>query len=134
MPSVVLCLSYKGKDSRNFEDVHDFVFRMPAIEWRNKTWSNLDLALALKKAVIKALISHTGAIIGNKFKLRPNTAQTSKLRELVNNSSLIAPSGSSQHYAESMNSDDSSSIYGTSPVDFSRSPPRSLHGSSHSSI
>ncbi len=24
---------------------------MPTIEWRNKTWSNLDLALALKKAV-----------------------------------------------------------------------------------
>ncbi|KAH6664363.1 mitochondrial protein from FMP27-domain-containing protein [Plectosphaerella plurivora] len=136
MPSVVLCLSYKGKESRNFEDVHDFVFRMPAIEWRNKTWSNLDLALALKKAVIKALISHTGAIIGNKFKLRPNTAQTSKLRELANNSSLIAPAplAMPQRYAESMNSDDSSSLYGTSPVDYSRSPPRSLHGSSHSSI
>ncbi|KAG8405874.1 Protein FMP27, mitochondrial [Metarhizium acridum] len=55
MPSVVLCLSYKGKDQRNFEDVHDFVFRLPTIEWQNKTWSNLDLALALKKAVVKAL-------------------------------------------------------------------------------
>lgn len=137
MPSVVLCLSYKGKESRNFEDVHDFVFRMPAIELRNKTWSNLDLALALKKSVIKALISHTGAIIGNKFKLRPNTAQQTKLRrELANNSSLIAPTSSSasQHYPESMNSDDSSSLYGTSPVDYSRSPPRSIHGSTHSSI
>ncbi|MBE3110431.1 MAG: hypothetical protein IMZ46_07935, partial [Acidobacteria bacterium] len=37
MPSVELCLSYKGKDNRNFEDVHDFVFRLPQIEWRNKT-------------------------------------------------------------------------------------------------
>ncbi|PHH87049.1 hypothetical protein CDD83_9388 [Cordyceps sp. RAO-2017] len=34
MPSVVLCLSYKGKDQRNFEDVHDFVFRLPTIERR----------------------------------------------------------------------------------------------------
>ncbi|EHL02627.1 putative UPF0648 protein C3H5.09c [Glarea lozoyensis 74030] len=67
IPSVVLCLSYKGKGDRNIEDVHDFVFRLPMIEYRNKTWSNLDLALALKKDVIKALISHTGAIIGNKF-------------------------------------------------------------------
>ncbi|KAI1310935.1 mitochondrial protein from FMP27-domain-containing protein [Xylaria venustula] len=67
MPSVVLCLSYKGKGERNLEDVHDFVFRLPAIEYRNKTWSNLDLAMNLKNHVIKALISHTGAIISNKF-------------------------------------------------------------------
>ncbi|TDZ18794.1 UPF0648 protein [Colletotrichum orbiculare MAFF 240422] len=137
MPSVVLCLSYKGKDNRNVEDVHDFVFRMPAVEWRNKTWSNLDLALALKKAVIKALISHTGAIIGNKFKHRPSTAQASKLRELATGSSLIAPapSSSSIHDTDSINnSDDSSSLYGNSPVDYSRSPPRSIHGSSASSI
>ncbi|OAA38343.1 hypothetical protein NOR_06733 [Metarhizium rileyi] len=137
MPSVVLCLSYKGKDQRNFEDVHDFVFRLPTIEWQNKTWSNLDLALALKKAVMKALISHTGAIIGNKFsKHRPNAEQRSKLREMVNSSVLITPSSSSQHYAASINdSDDSSSFYGTSPVDYSRSPPRSTRaGSTHSSI
>ncbi|KAK2589939.1 Protein SABRE [Conoideocrella luteorostrata] len=136
MPSVVLCLSYKGKDQRNFEDVHDFVFRLPTIEWQNKTWSNLDLALALKKAVVKALISHTGAIIGNKFsKHRPNAEQRSKLREMANSSVLITPSSSSQHYAGSINdSDDSSSFYGTSPVDYSRSPPRSTRGSTHSSI
>ncbi|OLN85702.1 UPF0648 protein C3H5.09c [Colletotrichum chlorophyti] len=136
MPSVVLCLSYKGKDNRNVEDVHDFVFRMPAVEWRNKTWSNLDLALALKKAVIKALISHTGAIIGNKFKHRPSTAQASKLRELASGSSLITPmpSSSSQNDGDSINNSDDSSLYGNSPVDYSRSPPRSYHGSSASSI
>lgn len=137
MPSVVLCLSYKGKDQRNVEDVHDFVFRLPTIEWQNKTWSNLDLALALKKAVVKALISHTGAIIGNKFsKHRPNAEQRSKLREMANSSVLITPSSSSQHYAGSVNDsdDDSSSFYGTSPVDYSRSPPRSTRGSTHSSI
>ncbi|KAG8412091.1 Protein FMP27, mitochondrial [Metarhizium acridum] len=115
MPSVVLCLSYKGKDQRNFEDVHDFVFRLPTIEWQNKTWSNLDLALALKKAVVKALISHTGAIIGNKFsKHRPNAEQRSKLREMASSSVVITTSSSSQHYAASINdSDDSSSFYGT---------------------
>lgn len=135
MPSVVLCLSYKGKDQRNFEDVHDFVFRLPTIEWQNKTWSNLDLALALKKAVVKALISHTGAIIGNKFsRHRPNAEQRSKLRELASSSAMIS-SSASQHYAGSINdSDDSSSMFGTSPVDYSRSPPRSTRGSTRSSI
>ena len=90
IPSVVLCLSYKGRGERNIEDVHDFVFRMPTLEYRNKTWSNLDLALHLKRDVIKALISHTGAIIGNKFSHhRPTRQQQSRLREVANNSSLL---------------------------------------------
>ncbi|EAQ91130.1 hypothetical protein CHGG_03065 [Chaetomium globosum CBS 148.51] len=128
MPSVVLCLSYKGKGERNFEDVHDFVFRLPTIEYRNKTWSNLDLALALKSRVIKALISHTGAIIGNKFsRHRPNTAQQSKLRELATTSVLLATPTTSESRDNS--GDDSSSLYGNSPVDFSRSPPRSIRRS-----
>ncbi|KAK1751613.1 mitochondrial protein from FMP27-domain-containing protein [Echria macrotheca] len=128
LPSVVLCLSYKGKGDRNLEDVHDFVFRLPTIEYRNKTWSNLDLALALKGRVIKALISHTGAIIGNKFsRHRPSTAQQSKLRELATSSVLLATPQLSDSHENS--GDDSSSIYGTSPVDFSRSPPRSVRRS-----
>ncbi|KAL8735940.1 MAG: hypothetical protein Q9166_000502 [cf. Caloplaca sp. 2 TL-2023] len=90
IPSVVLCLSYKGRGERNIEDVHNFVFRMPVLEYRNKTWSNLDLALRLKKDVIKALISHTGAIIGNKFSHhRPNKHQQTRLREIANTSSLL---------------------------------------------
>ncbi|CAK7216620.1 Protein SABRE [Sporothrix bragantina] len=133
LPSVVLCLSYKGKGERNIEDVHDFVFRLPTIEYRNKTWSNLDLALAVKSRVIKALISHTGAIIGNKLsKHRPNTAQQSKLRELVTSSVLLSTpalhEGRGGGGGAGDMSDDSSSIFGTSP-DFSRSPPRSLRGS-----
>ncbi|KAH6603510.1 hypothetical protein Trco_008285 [Trichoderma cornu-damae] len=138
IPSVVLCLSYKGKDQRNFEDVHNFVFRLPVIEWQNKTWSNLDLALALKKAVVRALISHTGAIIGNKFsKHKPNAEQRNRLRELASSSALISPMSSSlsQNYAPSIHdSDDSASMYGTSPIDYSRSPPRSTRSSIRSGI
>ncbi|KAI1107273.1 mitochondrial protein from FMP27-domain-containing protein [Jackrogersella minutella] len=130
LPSVVLCLSYKGKGDRNIEDVHDFVFRLPTIEYRNKTWSNLDLALNFKSRVIKALISHTGAIISNKFKHRPNTAQQGKLREIATSSVLLATPAVSN---SGDNSDDSSSLYGTSPVDYSRSPPRSIR-SAHSNI
>ncbi|KAI9691998.1 MAG: hypothetical protein M1820_009616 [Bogoriella megaspora] len=91
--SVVLCLSYKGKGNRNIEDVHDLVFRMPTIEYRNKTWSNLDLALQLKKDVIRALISHAGAIVGNKLSHhRPNKAQQSRLREIANSSTFLSSS------------------------------------------
>ena len=90
IPSVVLCLSYKGKGERNIEDVHNFVFRMPVLEYRNKTWSNLDLALRLKKDVIRALISHTGAIIGNKlYHNRPGKNQQGRLRDLANSSTML---------------------------------------------
>ncbi|RDL39733.1 Uncharacterized protein BP5553_04073 [Venustampulla echinocandica] len=135
IPSVVLCLSYKGKGERNIEDVHDFVFRLPMIEYRNKTWSNLDLALALKRDVIRALISHTGAIIGNKFsKHRPNTAQQSRLRELATSSMVLAPSSTEN----SLDGSDASSTVASSPTgtkrsDRSKSPRRSF-ASSHNGL
>ncbi|KAL1626015.1 Protein SABRE [Neofusicoccum ribis] len=90
IPSMVLCLSYKGKGNRNVEDLHDLVFRMPTIEYRNKTWSNLDLALALKKDVIRALISHTGAILNNKFH-RPK--DKGRFKQITNPSILLNTSG-----------------------------------------
>lgn len=91
IPSMVLCLSYKGKGQRNFEDVHDLVFKMPTLEYRNKTWSNLDLALQLKKDVIRALISHAGAIVGNKFTRagRPGRKEQSRLRMIANSSARL---------------------------------------------
>ncbi|KAK7514320.1 mitochondrial protein from FMP27-domain-containing protein [Phyllosticta citriasiana] len=91
IPSMVLCLSYKGKGNRNVEDVHDLVFRMPTIEYRNKTWSNLDLALALKKDVIRALISHAGTILNNKFSHhRPNKGKgVQHLKQLANPSIML---------------------------------------------
>lgn len=132
LPSVVLCLSYKGKGDRNIEDVHDFVFRLPTIEYHNKMWSNLDLALALKSRVIKALISHTGAIIGNKFRHRPTTAQQSRLRELASSSAIIGTAAASGDSQNNTSGDDSSSIFGSATVDFSRSPPRSVQASNSS--
>jgi hypothetical protein len=94
IPSMVLCLSYKGKGQRNIiTDVHDLVFRMPTLEYRNKTWSNLDLFMQLKKEVVHALISHAGAIVGNKFShLRTNKLQQGRLRELANSSVLLGSS------------------------------------------
>ena len=112
IPSVVLCLSYKGKGERNIEDVHNFVFRMPVLEYRNKTWSNLDLALRLKKDVIRALISHTGAIIGNKFSHhRPDKTQQGRLRELANSTSLMPISNTLKNHFSS----ETSSITDQSP-------------------
>lgn len=141
IPSVVLCLSYKGRGERNLEDVHDFVFRMPVLEYRNKTWSNLDLAVRLKKDVIKALISHTGAIIGNKFSHhRPNRQhQRSRLRELSTAPSMRPTSSST---IASTNASDTSSTMdhspatdkGESPIESRFARPESATSSTRSSL
>uniref|UniRef100_A0A060SXZ0 ARAD1A12738p n=1 Tax=Blastobotrys adeninivorans TaxID=409370 RepID=A0A060SXZ0_BLAAD len=65
--STVLCVSYKGPGNRSFMDIHEFVLRLPDFEYKNKTWSNYDLAMRLKKDVIRTLLQHTGALIGNKL-------------------------------------------------------------------
>ncbi|KAF3908642.1 hypothetical protein AA313_de0203483 [Arthrobotrys entomopaga] len=107
IPSVVLCLSYKGKGDRNIEDIHQFVFRMPTLEYRNKTWSNLDLLVRLKKDVIRALISHTGAIIEHKmFHRRPHLNKGSNIRNLVAASASMAttPLGSETDVSSYLNS------------------------------
>lgn len=67
VPSVVLALSYKGAKAKNFVDVTDFVFKLPTIEYRNKTWSYLDLAEHVKREVIKAVLAHTGSLLKDKM-------------------------------------------------------------------
>ena len=110
--SFVVCLSYKGKGERNLEDLHDFVFRLPTLEYTNKTWSNLDLALRLKKDIIRALISHTGAIIGNKFSHhRPSKKQQDKFREIASSSTFIP---NSENLSNTPTNSDTGSIYSIS--------------------
>jgi hypothetical protein len=116
---VVLCMSYKGKGEHNLEDLHDFVFRLPVLEYSNKTWSNLDLALRLKKDVIKALISHAPAILGNKFSHhRPSKQQQKRYRELASSSQLLPNASStlnpSKSQTQSLASYDSNSDYSES--------------------
>ncbi len=123
LESFVICLSYKGKGDRNIEDLHDFVFRMPTLEYRNKTWSNLDLALRLKKDVIKALISHTGAILGNKFTHhRANKQQQNRLREIAASSAIIP---NSETLVNTPATSETASLYSASGGgERSYSPPR----------
>ncbi|KAF3932880.1 hypothetical protein ABW19_dt0202976 [Dactylella cylindrospora] len=123
IPSVVLCLSYKGRGDRNIEDIHQFVFRMPTLEYRNKTWSNFDLLVRLKKDVIRALISHTGAIIEHKmFHRRPHLTKGSQLRTLIAGSTAAIA-------ATSLGSDsDVSSYLSNSYEDSARSAPNLVVG------
>ncbi|KAG4301807.1 hypothetical protein PCK1_001783 [Pneumocystis canis] len=80
VPSVILCLSYKGPKKKNIEDLNNFVFCIPTIEYRNKTWSYFDLALHLKKEVIKAIIGHTGSLVKDKFMQHYSHQKNSRIR------------------------------------------------------
>ncbi|KAJ5811568.1 hypothetical protein N7474_007869 [Penicillium riverlandense] len=122
---VVLCVSYKGRGEHNIEDIHDFVFRLPVLEYGNKTWSNLDLALRLKKDVIKALISHTPAILGNKFSHhRPSKQQQKRFRELASSSQLLRSSNSILDSERSRNGTPGQSSSVDSNSEYSESPSR----------
>ncbi|KAG4304727.1 hypothetical protein PORY_001780 [Pneumocystis oryctolagi] len=80
VPSVILCLSYKGPRKKNIEDLNNFVFCIPTIEYRNKTWSYFDLALHLKKEVIKTIIGHTGSLVKDKFMQHCSNQKTSQIK------------------------------------------------------
>ncbi|QSL64829.1 hypothetical protein MERGE_002133 [Pneumocystis wakefieldiae] len=80
VPSLILCLSYKGPRKKNIEDLNDFVFCIPTIEYRNKTWSYLDLVLHIKKEIIKAIIGHTGSLVKDKFIQRRSREKISQIK------------------------------------------------------
>ncbi|XP_022101959.1 protein KIAA0100-like isoform X3 [Acanthaster planci] len=57
IPSVPLCVSYKGEKEKNIEDVHNFHLVLPSLEYHNCTWTWLDLLMVLKKEYKQALVS-----------------------------------------------------------------------------
>lgn len=65
--SCVISVTYRGHGSKRLINVTDFAFTLPEMTFLNQTWTLLDLTMEIKKLVIKALLSHTGSIIGNKL-------------------------------------------------------------------
>lgn len=60
--------------------VDSLVIQLPGITYRNKTWSTMDLILALKRDVTKILLSHTGSLVGNVLKTSNTSKRRSKTR------------------------------------------------------
>jgi len=67
VPGVQHCLSYKGSKTKNIVDLYDFTFKLPTMEFRNKTWTWLDLLMNVKKMVISTVLSHTGSLVKTKI-------------------------------------------------------------------
>lgn len=65
---ISLNLSYKANRPLSLANVDQLVVKIPPLAYLNYICSLQDLALSVKKDLIKVLIHHTGEIIGNKFK------------------------------------------------------------------
>jgi hypothetical protein len=125
LDSFVVCLSSKGSNAHNIEDLQDLVFQTPMLEYHNKTWSNLDLMLRLKKDIVKGLLSQTGAVLGNKLSLRRYHKQQhlKRAREVGSDSAVIP---TSQIQADTSDSDTTSLYDAVSSNRNERSSPASL--------
>src|SRR5690625_1206967 len=50
-------ISYYGNKNKNIEDLHDASLAIPTIEYHNRTWTWLDLLMALKSDSRRVLLS-----------------------------------------------------------------------------
>ncbi|KAJ1919112.1 Protein SABRE [Mycoemilia scoparia] len=76
------CISYQGKKDKNVEDLRDFVFNSPTLEFSNKVESFYELMMDIKREMKGAVFQHTGALLVEKFK-QLNGSKAWKKREKV---------------------------------------------------
>lgn len=80
--STKLQVSFRAPPHLHIIDVHNLMLNVPAFHYREKTWSSEDFVNRLKKDVIKVILSHTGKILGNKFKVRKRRTQEEPLKQI----------------------------------------------------
>ncbi|KAH8550740.1 golgi-body localization protein domain-containing protein [Umbelopsis sp. PMI_123] len=103
VPRAKHCLSYQGPKEKNIEDLYEFVFSQPTLEYRNRTWSWYELMNAVKKDFLRAALKHSGLLIRDKLKIRrhpraPRTTPSSSsfVNEPMYQKALAAASASEQ--------------------------------------
>ena len=64
IPAVPFLVSYKGNKEKNLEDVNRFNLTFPTCEYHDKSWTWLDLALAIKQRCKRVLLQQ---FINQKF-------------------------------------------------------------------
>lgn len=57
IPEVIARVSYKGEKEKNIEDVHDFSFLLPTVEYHNRIWTWFDFLITLKNDSKRVLLS-----------------------------------------------------------------------------
>ncbi|OTF79151.1 hypothetical protein BLA29_003594, partial [Euroglyphus maynei] len=78
IPEVPIKISYKGNKNKNLSDLHDVYLLIPTIEYHNRTWTWLDLLMALKNDSKRVLFSQA---LKHKFhisKSKPSLSEPEK--------------------------------------------------------
>ncbi|KAI8100069.1 golgi-body localization protein domain-containing protein [Halteromyces radiatus] len=71
IPGLKHCLTYKGPKEKNIEDLRDFAFQQPYLEYRNKTWSWFELLSNIKRDFMRAALVHNSrALLKEKLTIR----------------------------------------------------------------
>ncbi|KAI8378002.1 golgi-body localization protein domain-containing protein [Radiomyces spectabilis] len=82
MPGTKHCLSYQGPKEKNIEDLRDFAFQQPNLEYRNKTWSWFELMSNIKKDFMRAaLLNNSKALLKEKLMIRRHVKEGPKIAE-----------------------------------------------------
>ena len=85
----IVLISYKAPKHLNIIDVHNLALTIPSLSYRDKIWSAEDFVLRLRKDVIKMILSNSGKIISNKFKLKKRHANQEPLKQISDYASYM---------------------------------------------
>ncbi|XYA02595.1 hypothetical protein QA089_005179 [Meyerozyma guilliermondii] len=85
----IVSISYKAPKHLNIIDVHNLALTIPSLSYRDKIWSAEDFVLRLRKDVIKMILSNSGKIISNKFKLKKRHANQEPLKQISDYASYM---------------------------------------------
>ncbi|KAL9556266.1 hypothetical protein PS6_002428 [Mucor atramentarius] len=79
IPGARHCLSYQGPKEKNIEDLRDFAFEQPTLEFRNETWSWFELMSNIKKDFMRAALLHNSTALLKEKLLRRHPRENAKL-------------------------------------------------------
>ncbi|XP_017460551.1 PREDICTED: protein KIAA0100-like [Rhagoletis zephyria] len=91
IPEVPIRISYKGNKNKNLEDLRDVNLILPTFEYHNRTWTWLDLLMALKNDSKRVLLSQA---LKHKFHISKSKPQQLLSSALLSSSSSSSSSAS----------------------------------------
>lgn len=90
LAATVLNMSFNAPKQLSILDVLGLSLKIPELSYKNKLWAGEDFVVQLRKDIIKILLSHTGRILGNKFKRKKKGAVgASPLNQIKNYDSFM---------------------------------------------
>ncbi|ODV96713.1 hypothetical protein PACTADRAFT_15236 [Pachysolen tannophilus NRRL Y-2460] len=91
IPSILLCVSFKGTGYLSIVDVEELIVNLPDLNYVNKLWTSEEFALKLKKDILKSILRNTGQILGNKFKSHKKKNRFSDpMKQITNYKSFLS--------------------------------------------